>query len=120
VISESLIIGAIVNLFRAGGVCVVFAGLLVAGCSQEKNTPTAVVPVSTPLKMDLESMKERAEQGDPMYQVNLAVMYPNGEGVPQDYAEAVKWFRMAAERGGGGCSVQPWCDAQKGRWRATG
>ena len=26
-------------------------------------------------------------------------MYRNGEGVPQDYAEAVKWFRLAAEQG---------------------
>jgi TPR repeat protein len=26
-------------------------------------------------------------------------MYANGQGVPQDYAEAVKWFRLAAERG---------------------
>ena len=27
------------------------------------------------------------------------VMYDNGEGVPQDYAEAVKWYRLAAEQG---------------------
>ena len=26
-------------------------------------------------------------------------MYDNGEGVPQDYAEAVKWYRLAAEQG---------------------
>ena len=26
-------------------------------------------------------------------------MYANGEGVPQANAEAVKWFRMAAEQG---------------------
>ena len=26
-------------------------------------------------------------------------MYNNGQGVPQDYAEAVKWFRLAAEEG---------------------
>lgn len=26
-------------------------------------------------------------------------MYKFGEGVPQDYVEAVKWFRMAAEQG---------------------
>ena len=26
-------------------------------------------------------------------------MYYNGEGVPQDYGEAVKWFRLAAEQG---------------------
>jgi len=32
-------------------------------------------------------------------QYNLALMYDNGEGVPQDYAEAVKWYRLAAEQG---------------------
>ena len=26
-------------------------------------------------------------------------MYANGQGVTQDYAEALKWFRLAAERG---------------------
>ena len=26
-------------------------------------------------------------------------MYESGQGVPQDYAEAVKWYRMAAEQG---------------------
>ena len=26
-------------------------------------------------------------------------MYANGQGVPQDYAEAIKWFVLAAERG---------------------
>ena len=26
-------------------------------------------------------------------------MYRNGEGVPQDYKEAVKWYRLAAEQG---------------------
>lgn len=28
----------------------------------------------------------------------LGVMYHNGLGVPQDYAEALKWFHLAAER----------------------
>ena len=26
-------------------------------------------------------------------------MYDEGQGVPQDYAEAVKWYRMAADQG---------------------
>ena len=26
-------------------------------------------------------------------------MYDNGEGVPQDYQEAMKWYRLAAEQG---------------------
>ena len=26
-------------------------------------------------------------------------MYARGQGVPQDYAEAVKWYRLAADQG---------------------
>ena len=29
----------------------------------------------------------------------MGVCYANGEGVKQDFAEAVKWFRKAAEQG---------------------
>ena len=40
-----------------------------------------------------------AEEGDPTAQYELGVMYQNGEGLPQNYSKAVKWFRMAAEQG---------------------
>ena len=30
---------------------------------------------------------------------NLGFMYDNGRGVTQDYAEALKWYRLAAELG---------------------
>ena len=40
-----------------------------------------------------------AEQGDADVQYNLGWMYQNGEGVLQDYAEAVKWFRLSAKQG---------------------
>ena len=40
-----------------------------------------------------------AEQGDAEAQTSLGLMYDNGKGVPQDYAEAVKWYRKAAEQG---------------------
>ncbi len=33
-----------------------------------------------------------AEQGDAAAQFNLALMYKNGQGVPQDYKQAVKWY----------------------------
>ena len=29
-------------------------------------------------------------------QNNLGLMYSNGWGVPQDYAEAIRWYRLAA------------------------
>ena len=37
-----------------------------------------------------------AEQGDADAQLLLGIMYNNGEGVPQDDKEAVKWYRLAA------------------------
>jgi hypothetical protein len=40
-----------------------------------------------------------AEEGDAIAQYNLALMYDNGEGVPEDDAEAVKWYQLAAEQG---------------------
>lgn len=43
--------------------------------------------------------KKLAEQGDALAQFNLALMYSNGQGVPQDYKEAVKWYRKAAVQG---------------------
>ena len=42
-----------------------------------------------------------ADQGVADAQFNLGFMYANGEGVPQDDAEAVKWYRKAAEQGNG-------------------
>ncbi len=35
----------------------------------------------------------------PAPQYNLGIMYDNGRGVPQDYVEAAKWYRKAAEQG---------------------
>ena len=40
-----------------------------------------------------------AEQGDVSVQYNLGNLYYEGRGVPQDDAEAVKWYRLAAEQG---------------------
>ena len=40
-----------------------------------------------------------AERGNASAQYNLGVMYAKGQGVRQDYAEAVRWYRRAAEQG---------------------
>ena len=40
-----------------------------------------------------------AEQGDADAQSLLGAMYNGGLGVPQDYAEAARWFRFAADQG---------------------
>lgn len=45
------------------------------------------------------SCRQAAKQDDPYAQQILGIMYFEGIGVPQDYAKARKWFRLAAERG---------------------
>jgi TPR repeat protein len=40
-----------------------------------------------------------AAEGDARAQSVLGLLYYRGEGVPQDKAEAVKWFRRAADQG---------------------
>jgi TPR repeat protein len=47
----------------------------------------------------LEGMRKLAEQGDSAAQFSMGARYATGEDVPQDYAEAVRWFSMAAEQG---------------------
>jgi len=48
---------------------------------------------------DLRKTTLDAEQGDDLAQYLLGSMYGTGEGVPQDYKTAVKWYRLAAEQG---------------------
>ena len=38
-------------------------------------------------------------KGHAKAQSNLGVMYDNGKGVPENDAEAVKWYRKAADQG---------------------
>jgi len=47
----------------------------------------------------LEDVRTCAEQGYARAQNNLGVMYANGSGVPEDDAEAVRWYRLAADQG---------------------
>jgi TPR repeat protein len=47
----------------------------------------------------LEELRPLAEQGVAGAQYNLGNMYYNGQGVLQDYSEAVRWYRLAAEQG---------------------
>ena len=40
-----------------------------------------------------------AKRGYANAQYNLGYMYSYGKGVKQNYSEAVKWYRLAAEQG---------------------
>src|ERR1043165_9947716 len=47
---------------------------------------------------DFNAIKTKAEKGDAKAQTELGQIYEVGQGVKQDYAEAVKWYRKAAEQ----------------------
>lgn len=47
-------------------------------------------------RREVSLFKALAEQGDPEAQFSLGVMHHSGEGVPQDYAQAMKWRRLVA------------------------
>jgi len=65
------------------------------------NSAAPASEVKTPLAevKSIQDLKAKAVKGDRGAQRNLAMAYGEGEGVAQDYAEAAKWFRKAAELG---------------------
>ena len=55
-----------------------------------------------------DELREKAEQGDVQAQYNLGIMYETGRGGPQDDAEAVRWYRLAAEQGDSRMHIRLW------------
>ena len=56
--------------------------------------------LSVPLLADnLSHWQRLAEKGSVNAQYNLGAMYDNGDGVPEDDAEAAKWYHKAADQG---------------------
>lgn len=48
---------------------------------------------------DIPALKRSAEQGDGKAQIALGWLYCSGSEVPQNYTEAVNWWRKAADQG---------------------
>jgi TPR repeat protein len=72
--------------------------LIAVGCAEgelEESASCAALPFESPL----EDVLLCAEQGDARAQYNLGLMYAEGEGVPEDDVEAVRWYRLATEQG---------------------
>src|SRR5947207_15836922 len=62
---------------------------------------TGCRPAAQQTKVDQRSLQEvraKAEAGDADSQVELAARYDLGEGVTKNPAEALKWFRKAADQ----------------------
>ena len=60
---------------------------------------TTLLTFQSAAASEFDEMKALADKGDAYAQNNLGVMYDNGRGVPENDAEAVKWFRKAAAQG---------------------
>ena len=69
---------------------VAFVVIALSGCVSE------IVDSASP---QVETLIERAEQGDPASQYRMGLRYTNGQGVEQDYAQAAAWFGRAAKSG---------------------
>ena len=50
-------------------------------------------------RMSSALMSNPAQLSEASAQFNLGYMYDEGQGVPQDHAEAVRWYRKATDQG---------------------
>ena len=48
---------------------------------------------------EIDALRARAAQGDAAAQYDLGARYATGFGAPQDDAEGVRWYQLAAEQG---------------------
>ncbi len=63
-------------------------------------TALVVVSITTLAAANgFENLKKAASAGDAQAQNRLGMIYGQGEWVPQDYAQARKWFMKAAAQG---------------------
>jgi|TARA_B110000967_G_scaffold6241_1_gene6254 TPR repeat protein len=60
---------------------------------------TALLTSTAFASSEFDETMAAAKQGDADAQFNLGIMYDIGEGVPENNAEAVKWYRKAADQG---------------------
>jgi putative methionine-R-sulfoxide reductase with GAF domain len=66
--------------------------------TQSKTAPSSALPNSG-IPENLPAIRRLADQGDPTAEFAIGARYATGEEVPQDYAQAVRWFTKAAQQG---------------------
>ena len=81
-------------LLAVAMVAAMLAGTALAGLLEDAAAAYERGDYPTALRIRL----ELAEQSNPEAQVWLGLMYARGHGVPRDDAQAVQWYRRAAER----------------------
>jgi len=80
-------------------------GQALGGASNSPSTPAVLLPEAPvsqeeiPDAATIKQWRKLAKRGNADAQDKLGAIYANGQGVPKNYAEAVKWFRKAVEQG---------------------
>jgi TPR repeat protein len=59
----------------------------------------ALLTAASAFAQSVDDLKQKAAAGDVAAMTQLADKFFNGDGTAQDYAAALKWYRMSAERG---------------------
>jgi uncharacterized protein len=82
-------------------VCILLLALVGAWVAKRQlGVGQAGAPAARPVEpVDVEAIKARAEKGEAEAQKTLGTLHSKGQGVPQSYIEAAKWYRKAADQG---------------------
>jgi hypothetical protein len=79
------------NVIFAGIILLSLAAPVAAGPFEDATAAWGKGDYATALRL----IRPLADQGNASAQYYLGSMYYNGHGVPQDYAEAVRWYPRA-------------------------
>ena len=100
--NKPILLNEILRL-KQGGLCFLLLSLLVSahavsapGSKNDHSKEKAAGLVSS---LAFARVTQEAESGELWAQFELGARYHAGEGTPQDYSKAVKWYRLAADRG---------------------
>src|SRR5438105_15227755 len=74
---------------RTAHIVFLFAAAALCGCAGQNG----------PVPTDPAALQKLAEAGNPIAANNLGMLYASGSKVPQDFAEAKKWYLFASEHG---------------------
>ena len=81
----------------AAAAVLVVIGVIAAAVAIHRPPPSC--DGAAPTGAQLSSRLTRAQAGDACAQLDVAILYAKGDGTPQDYPTAAKWFQAAAEQG---------------------
>jgi uncharacterized protein len=83
------------TLLASGLLALALFGTAMAGPLEDAHTAYGKGDYKTAFQI----FRPLAEQGNAEAQIGVGLMYRDGEGVPQDYAQAVVWFLKVANQG---------------------